>query len=106
MLPTWERPLLTSLLVPSVVLPPEKSEGHEGQGQLFSMDDGEKAASHEGPLRVNKKHLNIDVSPLLYTVTYMTGSLGPRMNGDGPKWGPWPFQPCGLPRLPETLKQD
>ncbi|KAL6073013.1 hypothetical protein STEG23_010739, partial [Scotinomys teguina] len=43
-----------------VVLPPEKSEGHEGQGQLFSMDDGEKAAGHEGPLRASKKHLNID----------------------------------------------
>ncbi|XP_052598861.1 protein naked cuticle homolog 2 isoform X3 [Peromyscus californicus insignis] len=43
-----------------VVLPPEKSEGHEGQGQLFSMDDGERAAGHEGPLRASKKHLNID----------------------------------------------
>lgn len=56
-------------LVPLVVLPPEKSEGHEGQGQLFSVDDGEKAATHEGPLRVNKKHLNIDVSPLPCTPT-------------------------------------
>lgn len=41
-----------------VVLPPEKSEGHEGQ--LFSTDDGEKAANREGPLRLSKKHLNID----------------------------------------------
>lgn len=53
-------------LVPSVVLPPEKSEGHEGQ--LFSVDDGEKAANREGPLRLSKKHLNIDVSPLLCTL--------------------------------------
>lgn len=55
--------LASSPLVPTVVLPPEKSEGHEGQGQLFSVDDGEKAAGHEGPLRASKKHLNIDVSP-------------------------------------------
>lgn len=63
-------------LVPSVVLPPEKSESHEGQGQLFNMDDGEKAATHEGPLRVSKKHLNIDVSPLPCTSTAV-GFYGP-----------------------------
>lgn len=57
-------PLHHFLLSPSVVLPPEKSEGHEGQGQLCSIDDGEKAAGREGPLRLSKKHLNIDVSPL------------------------------------------
>lgn len=77
-------------LVPSVVLPPEKTEGHEGQGHLFNTDDGEKAASREGPLRLGKKHLNIDVSPPSPVYTCMSGSLGPRMNSGGPKRTPWP----------------
>lgn len=41
-----------------VVLPPEKAEG---PGQLFSVDDGERAANREGPRGLGKKHLNIDV---------------------------------------------
>lgn len=40
-----------------VVFPAEKAEG---PGQLVSVDDGERAASREGPRGLGKKHLHID----------------------------------------------
>ncbi|XP_077874732.1 protein naked cuticle homolog 2 isoform X1 [Ictidomys tridecemlineatus] len=43
-----------------VVFPPEKAEGHEGPGQLFSVDEGERAANREGSRGLGRKHLNID----------------------------------------------
>ncbi|XP_008590623.1 PREDICTED: uncharacterized protein LOC103607949 [Galeopterus variegatus] len=43
-----------------VALPPEKVEGHEGPGQLFNADDGERAANHEVPRGLGQKRLNID----------------------------------------------
>uniref|UniRef100_A0A8C6EV55 Protein naked cuticle homolog n=1 Tax=Marmota marmota marmota TaxID=9994 RepID=A0A8C6EV55_MARMA len=44
-----------------VALPPEKAEGHRGPGQLFSMDEGERAANREGSRGLGRKRLNIDV---------------------------------------------
>ncbi|EPQ02527.1 Protein naked cuticle like protein 2 [Myotis brandtii] len=43
-----------------VALPPEKAEGREGTGQLFSTDDVERAANREGLRGLGKKRLNID----------------------------------------------
>uniref|UniRef100_A0A452VAH2 Protein naked cuticle homolog n=1 Tax=Ursus maritimus TaxID=29073 RepID=A0A452VAH2_URSMA len=43
-----------------VVLPAEKAVGREGTGQIFSVADGERAASREGPRGPGRKHLNID----------------------------------------------
>ncbi|XP_070376003.1 protein naked cuticle homolog 2 isoform X10 [Equus asinus] len=43
-----------------VVLPPEKAEGLEGPGQLFSADDGERAAHREAPRGLGRKRLDID----------------------------------------------
>nr|XP_015107072.2 protein naked cuticle homolog 2 [Vicugna pacos] len=43
-----------------VVLPPEKAEGREGLGQLLSPEDGERAATREGPRGLGKKRLNVD----------------------------------------------
>lgn len=45
------------LLIPPVVLPPEKAEG---PGQPFSVDDGERAANREGLRGLSRKHLHID----------------------------------------------
>lgn len=52
---------LPNPLLPPVVLPAEKAVGREGTGQIFSVADGERAASREGPRGPGRKHLNIDV---------------------------------------------
>uniref|UniRef100_A0A452VA55 Protein naked cuticle homolog n=1 Tax=Ursus maritimus TaxID=29073 RepID=A0A452VA55_URSMA len=51
---------LPNPLLPPVVLPAEKAVGREGTGQIFSVADGERAASREGPRGPGRKHLNID----------------------------------------------
>ncbi|DAA17780.1 TPA: naked cuticle homolog 2 [Bos taurus] len=43
-----------------VMLPPEKAEACEGPGQLFCVDDGERAASREGARGLGKRRLNVD----------------------------------------------
>ncbi|MBW00086.1 Protein naked cuticle 2, partial [Eschrichtius robustus] len=43
-----------------VALLPEKAEGREGPGQLFGTDDGERAASREGPRGPGRRRLNVD----------------------------------------------
>uniref|UniRef100_A0A8C2PF86 Protein naked cuticle homolog n=1 Tax=Capra hircus TaxID=9925 RepID=A0A8C2PF86_CAPHI len=43
-----------------VILPPEKAEAREGPGQLFCLDDGERAASREGARGLGKRRLNVD----------------------------------------------
>nr|XP_020747342.1 protein naked cuticle homolog 2 [Odocoileus virginianus texanus] len=43
-----------------VVLPPEKAEAREGPGQLFCVDDGERAAGREGARGLGKRRLNVD----------------------------------------------
>ncbi|XP_014650500.1 PREDICTED: protein naked cuticle homolog 2 [Ceratotherium simum simum] len=43
-----------------VALPAEKAEGLEGPGQLFGVDDGERAANREAPRGLSKKRLDIN----------------------------------------------
>lgn len=66
---------------PTVMLPPEKAEGREGPGQLFSVDDGERATGREGPRGPGKKSLNIDVGLSPSTPTWCVPGAQ-----DGQRW--------------------
>ena len=76
------------------MLPPEKAEAREGPGQLFCVDDGERAASREGARGLGKRRLNVDVGlcpappPVVPGVAGSAGWRGPYAPGQS--WPLWP----------------
>lgn len=77
---------------PAVVLPPEKAEAREGPGQLFCLDDGERAASREGARGLGKRRLNVDVG-----LCPEPPPVGALMRGPCGSWGGRPCWAEGSP---------
>lgn len=86
---------------PTVMLPPEKAEACEGPGQLFCVDDGERAASREGARGLGKRRLNVDVG--LCPAPPPVGARGGRLCWAEGSPCAWPELAAVAPRNPRDF---